>query len=68
MDVKSAIVDGKQAHATNGSLVVAPTSREIHLHWSMKPNAPDMSYDRAVADYKAEYARRYQELMHGPAH
>jgi hypothetical protein len=24
-----------------------------------------MSYDNAVASYKAEYARRYQELMHG---
>ncbi len=29
------------------------------------PNAPHMSYQRAVADYKAEYARRYQVLMHG---
>ena len=24
-----------------------------------------MSYDGAVAAYKAEYARRYNELMHG---
>jgi hypothetical protein len=24
-----------------------------------------MSYEHAVADYKAEYARRYQVLMHG---
>jgi hypothetical protein len=67
MDLNTATVDGKPAHPTDGSLVVAPNAREIHLHWSPRPNAPHMSYDRAVADYKAEYARRYQELMHGPA-
>jgi hypothetical protein len=64
MDVKSATVDGKPAHATGGSLVVAPSAKEIHLHWSLRPGAPHFSYDRTVADYKAEYARRYQELMH----
>jgi hypothetical protein len=47
--------------------VVAPNAKEIHLHWSLHPDAPHISYDRAVNDYKAEYTRRYQELMHGPA-
>jgi hypothetical protein len=37
------------------------------MRWTVKPNTPQMSYDRAVADYKAEYARRYQTLMHGTA-
>jgi hypothetical protein len=27
-----------------------------------------MSYEHAVADYEAEYARRYQALMHGTGH
>ena len=31
----------------------------------MKPDAPRMSYEGAVAAYKVEYARRYNELMHG---
>jgi hypothetical protein len=65
MDLKSATVDDKPAHPTAGSLVVPPNAKEIHLHWSMRPHTPVMSYDRAVAGYKAEYARRYQELMHG---
>ena len=60
MDVKSATVDGKPAHTTDDTLVVAPTAKEIHLHWSLRPDAPHLSYDRAVDDYKAEYARRYQ--------
>jgi hypothetical protein len=66
MDVKSATVDGKPVKPANGSLAIAPTAKEVHLHWSMRPDAPHMSYDRAVDDYKAEYARRYQQLMHGP--
>jgi hypothetical protein len=65
MDVKSATVDGKPAHPTAGSLVVAPNAKEIHLHWTLRQDAPHLSYDRAVYDYKAEYGRRYQELMHG---
>ena len=67
MDVKSATVDGKPASPSGGSLVVASNAKEIHLHWNLRPDAPIMSYDRAVADYKSEYARRYQELMHGAA-
>ncbi len=67
MDVKSANVDGKPAHAGDGVLVVAADAREIRLHWSRRPDAPHMSYERAVDNYKAEYARRYQELMHGAA-
>ena len=68
MDVKSATVDGKPAQPVGGTLILASNAKEIHLHWSRRPAAPAMSYDRAVADYKAEYARRYQQLMHGPAH
>jgi hypothetical protein len=70
MDVKSATVDGQPASRAGDTLVVASSAKEIHihLHWTPRPDAPHMSYDRAVADYKAEYARRYQELMHGPAH
>jgi hypothetical protein len=67
VDLNSATADGKAIQAANGALVVAPDTREIHIHWSLKANTPDASYDRAVKDYKAEYARRYQILMHGEA-
>jgi hypothetical protein len=29
----------------------------------VKPDAPRLSYDHAVADYKAEYRRRYQQFL-----
>jgi hypothetical protein len=48
-------------------LVISPGTREIHIHWALKPNASDLSYERTVKDYKAEYARRYQILMHNGA-
>ena len=47
-----------------GSVSIPPTAREVHLHWSVLPNAPALSYEQAVAGYKAEYARRYAEFMH----
>jgi hypothetical protein len=67
MDVKSATADGKAATVAGGAISVAAETREVHLRWSAKAGAPHMSYGRAVADYKAEYARRYAELMHGTA-
>ncbi|MGB7267818.1 MAG: hypothetical protein WBC92_20030, partial [Terracidiphilus sp.] len=65
MDLKSATADGKPLHPSNGALTVPPATQSIELRWSMKPNTPRLSYNRAVTDYKAEYARRYQALMHG---
>lgn len=40
-------------------------TKTVKLHWTVKANTPQMSYQRAVKDYEAEYARRYQILMHG---
>jgi hypothetical protein len=50
---------------SNGIIELPSDAREIHLHWTNKPNRPALSYDRTVEEYKAEYARRYQILMHG---
>ena len=67
----SAVVDGTPIALTSiesgagNSISVPPNAREVHLHWTVRPNTPQLSYDHAVADYKAEYARRYQVLMHG---
>jgi hypothetical protein len=67
VDLNSASADGKDLQAANGTLAVSPGTREIHIHWALKPNAPYLSYDRAVKDYQAEYSRRYQILMNGEA-
>lgn len=67
MDLKSATADGKPLQAASGTLVFAPTARSVDLQWAMKPGTPQLNYDRTVSDYKAEYARRYRERMHGAA-
>jgi hypothetical protein len=67
VDLNSATADGKDLQAANGTLAVSPGTREVHINWTLKPNAPYLSYDRAVKDYQAEYSRRYQILMHGEA-
>jgi len=63
--LQSATADGKAVQPVNGALAVSPTTKELRLHWTVKPDAPQMNYARTVEDYKAEYARRYQILMHG---
>jgi hypothetical protein len=67
VDLKSATVDGQAAAASNGVLAVAAGAKVIHLRWTLKPGTPNLSYERAVDDYKTEYARRYKVLMHGDA-
>ncbi|MGD0680860.1 MAG: hypothetical protein ABR990_02320 [Terracidiphilus sp.] len=67
VDLKSANADGKDIQAVNGALAVSTGTKEVHIYWALKHNASDLSYDRTVKDYKVEYARRYQILMHGEA-
>jgi hypothetical protein len=65
MSVQSATADGKPIQPGNGVLSIPPSTREVVLHWSRSGSAPHLSYQQTVEDYKAEYARRYNELMHG---
>jgi len=65
VDVQSANADGMAVRAANGTVTVAPGTKEIRLRWSLKSGVAALSYKGAVEDYKAEYARRYQVLMHG---
>jgi hypothetical protein len=65
VELQSATVDGAPVQAAGGTLAVSAAAKEIRLRWTLKPNTPHLSYDRAVREYKAEYARRYQLLMHG---
>jgi hypothetical protein len=67
VDLASAVADGKPVQPANGVLTVPPGIQELRLWWTVRPNTPHLSYERAVEDYKAEYNRRYQELMHGEA-
>lgn len=66
LQVSSAMADGKPVAAANGTLRLSPSTRELRIRWSAIPNAPgaSLSYDHAVRQYKAEYARRYNLWMH----
>ena len=64
VELKSATADGKPVKPNQGALTVSPLTRTLDLRWTVKPDAPHLSYDHTVADYKAEYARRYRLLMH----
>jgi len=57
--------DGKPVHAKLGALTIPAGSRNLVLHWIVKPRTPQLSYDHAVAAYKSECARRYEALLHG---
>ncbi|MGB6973448.1 MAG: hypothetical protein WBD67_02065 [Terracidiphilus sp.] len=67
VELHSATVGGRPIAAHDGALTLPPTAKEVRLIWSVKPNTPQMSYQQTVDAYKAEYARRYQILMHGAA-
>jgi hypothetical protein len=62
---ETATVDGVTHQASGGEIELPAGAREIRLKWTPKPEQPRMSYARTVDEYKAEYARRYQVLMHG---
>lgn len=67
MQVQSATADGVAASISNGEIAVAPGTKEVRIHWTHLPNTPELSFVHTVDDYKAEYARRYNVLMHGAA-
>lgn len=57
-------VDGNKATPQDRALVLPATAREIDLHWTaFDEGMPRHSYQKAVADYKAEYRRRYEEFV-----
>jgi hypothetical protein len=65
VESETATVDGVKYQERDGKIEIPSGAREIRLHWTPKPDKPQMSYELAVEGYKAEYARRYRVLMHG---
>jgi hypothetical protein len=63
--LKSATVDGKPIQQVSHVLLISPQAKTVRLQWTVAPDAPQLSYDHVVDEYKAEYARRYNLLLHG---
>jgi hypothetical protein len=59
----AAAVDGNKIPISDGTLVLPPGTKEVRLQWANDAATPQLSYARAVEDYKAEYRRRYEEFL-----
>ena len=67
VDVRDAMADGRAVRVQDGAVALAPGTRALELRWSRQPGAPALSYDAAVRDYTAEYRRRWERWIGGPA-
>ncbi len=65
MEVRRAVADGRAVPVRGGVLVLGPGTRTVELWWARRPDAPAMSYDAAVQDYKTEYRRRWERWIRG---
>jgi len=63
MDVTSVIADGVSLHVTGDAVELPSTARRVLLDWKRRKDASEMSYERTVQSYKAEYRRRYEHLL-----
>jgi hypothetical protein len=56
-------VDGRQVRSADAQIVVPATARRIRVNGSNDPGMPALSYETAVANYKREYRRRFEEFL-----
>jgi hypothetical protein len=61
----SATADGKSVRPVDGALTIPAATRTVETHWTLRPGTPQLSYDQAVAGYKAAYGQHYATLMRG---
>lgn len=63
MNTTLVTADGKRLELLDHSVVLPVHVKEVQIDWEKRADAQPMSYQRAVAAYKVEYARRYQKFM-----
>jgi len=62
-EVQTAEADGRVLPVSEGKLVVAPGTREIHVKGRFKPSASELSFERTVQEYKQGYQKRYADFL-----
>jgi hypothetical protein len=67
MTLDSATADGRAVQAEGGAISVPAETKVVDMRWHRAEGTPALSYEDAVRNYEAEYARRYNVLMHGEA-
>jgi hypothetical protein len=55
-------LDGQEVAAEDGEVLIPAGARELVLHGAIRPDTPALSFDQAVADYQAEYRRRWEHF------
>lgn len=63
MKTKAVIADGKGVPIVNDEVVLPVTVKIVSIDWKKRLGTEPMSYLRSVAQYKAEYATRYQKFL-----
>lgn len=65
MKTTRVVADGASLPIQANRVLVPASAHTINITWTRQPDAPNLSYDNAVKDYKTEYARRYQMYRTG---
>lgn len=65
MQTAAVTADGKQVSIKNGVVQLPAETKEVRIKWQRKSGVPALSYEKAVADYKAEYRDRYAAYLSG---
>jgi hypothetical protein len=65
MQTTAVSADGKTVAVSGSSVTLPPGTQTVRVTWTRRPDTPALSYQQAVDAYKAEYLRRYNELLHG---
>jgi hypothetical protein len=63
METKTVTADGKSMPIANNQVMLPLTATNVRIDWKKRPETEPMSYRRTVAQYKAEYAKRYQKFL-----
>lgn len=63
MKIASISADGKPLRVDGDRVELPVEARDIEIGWSKKSGAAPLSFDRAVAEYMAEYRRRYEAFL-----
>jgi hypothetical protein len=67
MQTTAVSADGRNLTVSGNAITLPPGTQTVSLTWSRRADTPSLSYQQAVDDYKAEYLRRYNELLHRSA-
>lgn len=59
------MADGKSVAFSGSSVMVPANTKTVEFTWARATGTPDLNYEAALAAYKDEYARRYQNWIHG---